>query len=80
MGDSPITWRFNIHSIGSGSQVYGLFLGEFPTSHGDTVDDEHNFSSSDQRSDREDYPDVRRHPMGMCLDLKGSWEEHLPLV
>ena len=45
MRDSPVTWSVSIHSIGLGSQVYGSFLGEFPTSHGHTVDDEHNFSS-----------------------------------
>ena len=48
-------------------------------SHEDTVDDEHNFSSLDKRSVREDYPDVRGH-VACVLDLKGSWEKHLPLV
>ena len=35
-------------------------------SHGDTVDDEHNFSSLDGRSVRRDHPDVRGHSTGMC--------------
>ena len=43
--DSPVTWSASIHSIRSGSQVYDSFLGEFPVSHGDTVNDEHSFSS-----------------------------------
>ena len=34
-------------------------------SHGDTFDYEHNFSSLDRRSVREDHPDVRGHAMGM---------------
>ena len=65
-GDSSVTWSASIHSIGSGSQVYGSFLGEFLASHEDTVDDEHNFSSLDGRSVREDHPDIRGHVTGMC--------------
>ena len=65
--DSPVTWGSSIHSIRSGSQVYGSFLGEFPISHGDTVNDEHNFSSLDKQSIREDHLDIRGHAMGMCL-------------
>ena len=37
------------------------FWGEFQASHGDTVDDEHNFSSSDRRSVRVNHLDVRGH-------------------
>ena len=40
-------------------------------SHGDKVDDEHNFSSSDGQSVREDHSDVRGHAMGMCLRSQG---------
>ena len=42
-GDYLITWSASVYSIGSGSQVYGSFLEEFLTSHGDTADDESNF-------------------------------------
>ena len=41
------------------------FFKEFPTGHGDTVDDEHNFSSLDGRSIRNDHPDIRGHATGM---------------
>ena len=34
-------------------------LEKFSMSHGDIVDDEHNFSSPDERSIREDHPDFR---------------------
>ena len=47
MGDFSIAWSANVPSIVSGSQVYDSFLGKFPVSHGDTVDDEHSFSSPD---------------------------------
>ena len=47
MRDSPVTWSASVHSIESGSQVYSSFLGELLGSHGDTVDDEHIFSSLD---------------------------------
>ena len=78
MGDCPVTWSVGIHSIELAPQVYDSFLGEFPTSHGDMVDDEHNFSSSDGQSVREDHLDVRGHAVACVLDLKGSWEEHFP--
>ena len=34
--------------------------------HGNTVDDEHRFSSAGGRSVREDYIDVRGHAASMC--------------
>ena len=40
-----VTWSDSIYCIGLRSQVYGSFLREFPTSNGDIVVDEHNFSS-----------------------------------
>ena len=64
-GDCSITWSASIYSIGSGSQVYGSFLEQFPASHGDTFDDEHNFSSLDGRSIKKDYPHFRGHATGM---------------
>ena len=63
--DSLVTWSTSIHSIGSGLQVYGSFLGEFPAIHGDTVDDDHNFSSLDGWSVREDHIDFRGHVASM---------------
>ena len=33
--------------------------------HGNIVDDEHNFSSPNGRSVREDHPDVRGHATGI---------------
>ena len=64
-GDYPVIWISSVHSIGLGSQVYGSFLGELPTSHEDMVDDEHIFSSPNERSVKEDHPDVRGHATGM---------------
>ena len=64
-GDCPVTWGTSVHSIRSGSQVYDSFLEEFPTSHGDTVDDEHCFSSPDRRLVGEDDPNIRSHALGM---------------
>ena len=56
--DCPVTWSANIYSIGLGSQVYSSFLGELPASHGDTVYDEHHFSSPDRRPVKEDHLEV----------------------
>ena len=53
---------------------------EFPASHGDTIDDDHCFSSqTDCQSERtiQTLEDVLR---ACVIDLMGSWEEHLPLV
>ena len=67
----PVTWSVSLYSIRLESQVYSSFLGEFPGSHGDTVDVEHCFSSSDRRSVREDYPNVRGHVTSMCPCSEG---------
>ena len=40
-------------------------------SHGDTVGDEHNFSSPDERLVRQDHLDVRGHATGMCPSSQG---------
>ena len=71
MGDCLITWSTSVYSIGLGSQVYGSFLEEFLVSHGDTVNDEHSFSSLDGRSIREDHLDFRGHDTGMCPESQG---------
>ena len=63
--DCSVTWSSSICSIRLRSQVYNSFLRELPTSHGDTVDDEHRFSSIDGRSVIEDHPDVRGHVESM---------------
>ena len=65
MRDCPVTWSSSLYTIRSGSQIYRLFFREFPASHGNMVDDEHCFSSSDGRSVREDHPDFRGHATGM---------------
>ena len=64
-GDSTVAWHAGLHSIGSGSSVYGLVLEEFPKSHGDITIDEYRFSSSDGWSIRADYSDFRRHVASM---------------
>ena len=71
MRDCQVTWSANLYLIRPGSQVYDSLLEEFPESHGDMVGDEHNFSSSDEWSIREDDPDVRGHATGMCPRSQG---------
>ena len=41
------------------------FFEEFSASHGDIIDDEHYFSSTDGRLVKEDHPDFRGHAMSM---------------
>ena len=69
-GDSTVAWSSSLHSIGSGSPVYGSFLEEFPEGHGDTAFDEYRFSSSDGWSIRADYSDFRGHAASMLMSLK----------
>ena len=45
---------------------FTALLEEFLESHGDIVDDEHNFSSSDGQPVREDYTGFRRHAASLC--------------
>ena len=45
MRDFSVAWGTIIYSIGLESRVYYSFLEEFPASHGNTIDDEHYFSS-----------------------------------
>ena len=58
-------WVTSIYSIGLRSQVYNSFLEEFPVNHVGIIDDEHCFSSLNERSIGEDHPDFRRHATGM---------------
>ena len=39
-GDSTVAWSSGLHSIGSGSSIYGLVMEEFPEGHGDAAFDE----------------------------------------
>ena len=54
-GDSMVAWSSSLHSIGSGSSVYGSVLEEFLEGHGDTAFNEYRFSSLDGWSIRGDY-------------------------
>ena len=56
----------SLYHIGQGSQIYNTLLEKFPKSHGDTVDDEHNISSSEKWSVRVDHIDFREHAACMC--------------
>ena len=64
-GDYLVTWSASLYIIGLGSEVYSSFLGEVPAIHGDTVDDEHRFSSLDRRSVRKEHLDVGGHAASM---------------
>ena len=58
-------------SIVSESQVYSSILEEFPESHGDTIEDEYCFSSTNRWSIREDYTCVRGHAESMRPGSQG---------
>ena len=64
--DFPVTWSVSLYRIGPGSQVYDSLLEEFPKSHGNTVDDEQCFSSTDRQLVGEDYTGFKGHAASMC--------------
>ena len=66
MRDFPVTWSTSIHSIRPESQVYSALLEELPKGDGDSVDDEHHFSSTDRWSVGEDHIGFRGHAASMC--------------
>ena len=72
MRDCPVTWSTSVHSIGQESHVCGTLLEEFPEGHGDTIDDEHRFSSTDRWSVGENHKILEDMLRACVLDLKGS--------
>ena len=78
--DHLVTCCASLYRIGPGSQIYSLLLEEFPEGHGNTVDDEHCFSSLDRWLVIEDHTGFGGHAVSMHLRSQGGWEEHLPLV
>ena len=66
-----VTWSTSVYCIGPGSQVYDSLLEEFPESHGDIVDDEHCFSSTDRWSVGEDHTGFRGHVASMRPGSQG---------
>ena len=78
--DSTIAWSASLYSIRSGSSVYGSVLEEFPEGHGDTAVNEYCFSSSDGGQSERTIQILEYMLRACVLDLKGSWEEHFPLV
>ena len=64
--DSLATWSSSLYCVGQRSQVYGSLLEEFSEGHGDTVDDEHCFPSSDRWLVGEDHTGFRGHATSMC--------------
>ena len=64
--DCLVTWSVSIHSIGSGSQVYNALLEELPEGDGDTLDDEHHFSSTDRWSVIEDHTGFKGYAASTC--------------
>ena len=74
--------RFRLHvvSISIVLDWDPKFLREFPESHGDVVDDEHCFTSIDGRQSERTIQILEDMLQAYVLDIKGNWEEHLPLV
>ena len=60
---------------------FGTLLEEFPKGHGDVVDDEHHFFYPQTDGQLKRTIQVLEDMLRACvLNLKGSWEERLPLV
>ena len=63
--DRPVTWSVSLCRIRPGSQVYDSLLEEFPKRHGNSVDDEHYFSSTYRRPVENDHTGFGGHATGM---------------
>ena len=70
-GNCPVIWSVSLYHIGSGSPVHGSVLEEFPEGHGDIDEDEHNVSSVDGRTVKEDYPGFGGHAVSIRPGLQG---------
>ena len=66
-----VAWSASLHSIRSGSSIYGSVLEEFPEGHRDTAVDEYRFSSSNGWSIKADYLDFRGHDASMHPGSQG---------
>ena len=78
--DSTVAWSSSLHSIGSGSSIYGSFWKSFQKAMGTQLSMSIAFHpQTDGQSER--TIQILEDMLRACvLDLKGSWEEHLPLV
>ena len=79
-GDSTVTWSASLHSIISGSSVYGSVLEEFPEDHGTQLSMSIAFHPQTDGQSEWTIQILEDMLQACVLDLKGSWEEHLPLV
>ena len=79
-GDIMVAWSSSLHSIGSGSSVYGSVLEEFLEGHGDTTFNEYRFHPQTNGQSEATIKILEDMMRACVLDLKGSWEEHLPLI
>ena len=61
----------SVFIISESDPRFTTLLEEFLKGHGDTVDDEHNISSSDRWSVGEDHTDFRGHVVCMCPGSQG---------
>ena len=68
-------------SYRTGIPDFGTLLEEFLEDHGDAVNDEHRFFYPQTDGQSNMTIQVLEDMLRACvLNLKGSWEEHLPLV
>ena len=74
------TWSASLYRIGKGPQNYDTLLEEFPKGHGTQLTMSTAFHpQTDGQSER--TIQILEDMLRACvLDLKGSWEEYLPLV
>ena len=80
MIDCLVAWSASIHSIGSGSQVYVSFWKSFQQVMGTQLMISTAFHPQMDGQSKRTIQMLEDMLRPCVLDLKGSWEEHLPLL
>ena len=78
--DYPVTWSTSVHSIKHRSQVYNTLLEELQKAMGTQLMMSTAFHPQTDGQSEMTIQVLEDMLRACVLDIKGSWEEHLPLV
>ena len=79
-GDSTIEWSSSLHSIGSDPRFTDQFWKSFQKAMGTQLSMSTSFHPQTDGQTKRTIQILEDMLRACVLDLKGSWEEHLPLI